>query len=171
MLFYFILFYLTISITYRHYLPYIFVLSILRFSPTNSTISHSSLLVLLLNERLDFNREIMEFQPLFPFSFVLGSVFHEDKVSSLSKFEGVSHKGIHLRKPLIAFTRKYLKRIIMCRYGHPGWFNPAVLTNKEGDMIYGNMNNETGSSQAAGFHEKTSRKFLPHQRDVLVKCN
>ena len=45
--------------------------------------------VLLPNGRLDFNREIMEFQPLFPFSFVLGSVFHEDKVSSLNKFEGV----------------------------------------------------------------------------------
>ena len=37
-------------------------------------------------------------------------------------------------------------------------------------MIYGNMNNETGSSQAAGFHKKTSRKFLPHQAVVLVKC-
>ena len=29
-------------------------------------------------------------------------------------------------------------------------------------MIDGNMNNETGSSQAAGFHKKTSQKFLPH---------
>ena len=31
----------------------------------------------------------MDFQLLFLFSFVLGSVFHEDKVSSLSKFERV----------------------------------------------------------------------------------
>ena len=31
----------------------------------------------------------MEFQLLFLFSFALGSVFHEDKVKSLNKFEGV----------------------------------------------------------------------------------
>ena len=59
----------------------------------------------------------------------------------------------------------------MYRYGHPGSFNPAVITNKEAHMIYGNMNNETGSSEAAGFHKKTNRKFLPHQLvAVLVKC-
>ena len=58
----------------------------------------------------------------------------------------------------------------MYSYGHPGSFNPAVITNKEVHMIYGNMNNENGSSQAAGFHKKTSRKFLPHQPVVLVKC-
>ena len=61
----------------------------LRFSPTNPTISDSLSLVLLLNGRLDFNHGIMEFQLLFLFSFVLGSVFHEDKVLSLNKFEGV----------------------------------------------------------------------------------
>ena len=67
-------------------------LSILRFSPTNPTILDSLSLVLLLNGRLDFNRELMEFQPLFPFCFVLGSVFHEDKVSSLNKFGGAFAK-------------------------------------------------------------------------------
>ena len=64
--------------------------STLRFSSTNSTISDSLSLVLLLNGRLDFNREIMAFHLLFLFSFVPGSMFHEDKVSSLSKFERVS---------------------------------------------------------------------------------
>ena len=59
----------------------------------------------------------------------------------------------------------------MYSYGHPGSFNPAVITNKEVHTIYGNINNETGSSQAAGFHKKTSRKFPPHQPVVLVKCN
>ena len=53
-------------------------------------------LVLLLNGRLDFNREIMEFQLFCLFSFVLGSVFHEHKVSLLNKFEGFLHEGIHL---------------------------------------------------------------------------
>ena len=88
-MFYFILFYLAISITYRNNLPYILI-SMLKFSSTSTpTISDSLLLVLLLNGRLDFNCEIMEFQLLFLFSFVLGSVFHEAKVSSLIKFEEV----------------------------------------------------------------------------------
>ena len=59
----------------------------------------------------------------------------------------------------------------MYSYGHLGSFSPAVITNKEAHTIYGNTNYETGSSQAAGFHKKTSRKFLSHQPDVLVKCN
>ena len=58
----------------------------------------------------------------------------------------------------------------MYSYGHPGSFNPAVVTNKEAHMIYGNMNNETGSSRAAGFHKKTIRKLVPHQPVVLVRC-
>ena len=64
-----------------------------RFSPT---ISDSLLLVLLLNGRLDFNREIIEFQLLFIFLFVLGSVFHEDKASSLISSREFLHKDIHL---------------------------------------------------------------------------
>ena len=55
----------------------------------------------------------------------------------------------------------------MYSYGHPRSFNSAVITNKEAHMICGNMNYETGSSQAAAFHKKTSRKFLPHQFVVL----
>ena len=35
----------------------------------------------------------------------------------------------------------------MYNYGHPGSFNPAVITNKEAHIIYGNMNSETGSHQ------------------------
>ena len=58
----------------------------------------------------------------------------------------------------------------MYSYGHTKSFNPAVITNKEAHMIHGNMNNETGSSQGAGFHKKTSRKFVPHQPVVLMKC-
>ena len=59
----------------------------------------------------------------------------------------------------------------MYSHGHPGSFNPAVITNKEAHIIYGNMKNETGSSQAAGFYKKASRKFLSHQPDVSIKCN
>ena len=43
----------------------------------------------------------------------------------------------------------------MYSYGHPGSFNPAVVGKKEAYMIYGNMNNETGSSQSAAFCKKT----------------
>ena len=42
----------------------------------------------------------------------------------------------------------------MYSYGYPGSFNPAVITNKEAHMIYGNMNNEIGSLQVAGFRKK-----------------
>ena len=36
---------------------------------------------------------------------------------------------------------KYLKRRIKYSCGHPGSFNPAVITNKEAHMVYGDMNN------------------------------
>ena len=49
----------------------------------------------------------------------------------------------------------------MYSYGHPGSFNPAVVTNKEaGDL---RKHEKRKSSQAAGFHKKTSRKFLPQK--------
>jgi len=48
------------------------------------------------------------------------------------------------------YRSKYLKRRIKYSYGHPGSFNPAVITNKEAHMIYGNLNKEPGSSQATG---------------------
>ena len=93
----FILFYLTISIIHRNNLHFI-LLSKLEFPLTNPTVSESLSSGLFLNRRLDFNIEIMEFQQLFLFSFVLESVFHEHEVSSLNiNLEGVSlHKGIHL---------------------------------------------------------------------------
>ena len=124
----------------------------------------------MLKGRPDFNREIKEFQLLFLFSFVRGSVLHKIKVSSLNKFEGVSAqrhsflKATYRRYAYIFETENYVS------YGHPGSFNPAVITNKEAHMVYGDMKNDAGSSQAAGFHKKTSRKFLPHQPLVLVKC-
>ena len=68
-----IFYHLTISISKLRYI----LISILKFSLTNQ------------NGRLDFNREIIAFQLLFLFSFVLESaVFHENEVSSLNKFEG-----------------------------------------------------------------------------------
>ena len=57
------------------------------------------------------------------------------------------------------YRLKYLKRRIRYSYGHPGSFNPAVITNKEAHMIYGNMDKETGTSQATGFAKKKRSKI------------
>ena len=38
--------------------------------------------------------------------------------------------------------------------GHPGTFNPAVITNKEAHMVYGNMNKDAGASHAASGGKK-----------------
>ena len=62
------------------------------------------------------------------------------------------------------FTRavyrlKYLKRSIRYSYGHPGSLNPAVITNQEAHMIYGNTDKETGISQATGFPKKKRSKI------------
>ena len=35
--------------------------------------------------------------------------------------------------------RKYLKRRLRYSSSHPGSFNPAIITNQEAHMIYGNM--------------------------------
>ena len=52
----------------------------------------------------------------------------------------------------------------MYSYGHPGSLNPAVIGNKEAYMIYSNMNNETGSSQSAGYCNKTFSNAKARQK-------
>ena len=52
-----------------------------------------------------------------------------------------------------------VKRRIRYSYGHRGSFNPAVITNKEVHIIYGNMDKETGTSQATGFAKKKRPKI------------
>jgi hypothetical protein len=54
---------------------------------------------------------------------------------------------------------KYLKRRIKYSCGHPGSFNPAVITNKEAHMVYGNMNNAAGTSQTSSFGKKKTTKI------------
>ena len=46
----------------------------------------------------------------------------------------------------------------MYSYGHPGTFNPAVITNKEAHKVYGNMNKDAGASHAAACGKK---RFSP----------
>ena len=99
--------YYFILLNHIHHLQKQLTLHIIK--STNSTISDSLSLVLLLNGRLDFNRERMEFQLLLLFSFVPGSVFHEDKVSSLSKFERVlrTKAFISVKAQLITITSNW----------------------------------------------------------------
>ena len=62
---------------------------------------------------------------------------------------------------MIFYPRKYFKRRITYSSGHPGSFNPAVITNKEAHIIYGNMNNEgeAGSSRTATIGRKRTTKI------------
>ena len=60
----------------------------------------------------------------------------------------------------------------MYSYGHPGSFNPAVITNKEAHMIYGNVNKEPGSSPP--LVEKRRSKisdFFPKLNSTLLKVS
>ena len=81
---------------------------------------------------------IMVFKLLFLLSLVLGSVFldaiglveYEHEISSLDKLEwGFAELSFFFIRAV--YRSKYLKRRIMYSYGHPGSFNPAVITNKE----------------------------------------
>ena len=107
----------------------------------------------------------MVFKLFFLLSLVLGSVFLdaiglvecEDEISSLDKLEwGFAERSFFIRA---VYRSKYLKRRIKYNYGHPGSFNPAVTTNKEAHLIYGNMNKEAGSSQATGLVKKKRSKI------------
>ena len=55
---------------------------------------------------------------------------------------------------------------------HHGLFNPAVITNKEAQMIYGSMSKEAGSMQATDFVKKKRSKisdFFPKLNSALLK--
>ena len=109
----------------------------------------------------------MNFKLLFIFSLALGTVFLDairfivehgnDEISLLDKLEwAFAGRTLFTRA---VYRLKYLKRRIRYSYGHPGSFNPAVITNKEAHTIYGNMDKETGTSQATGFAKKKRSKI------------
>ena len=85
----------------------------------------------------------MNFKLLFIFSLALGTVFLDairlvehgnDEISLLDKLEwAFAGRTLFTRA---VYRLKYLKRRISYSYGHPGSFNPAVITNKEAHMIY-----------------------------------
>ena len=116
----------------------------------------------------------MNFKLLFIFSLALGTVFlgairlvehGNDEISLLDKLEwAFAGRTLFTRA---VYRLKYLKRRIRYSYGHPGSFNPAVITNKEAHMIYGNTDKETGTSQATGFAKKKSSKIS----DFFLKRN
>ncbi|CAB4016716.1 Hypothetical predicted protein [Paramuricea clavata] len=55
------------------------------------------------------------------------------------------------------YRDKYLKRQIVYSSGHPGLYNPSIITNQEAHMIYGNMEG-TGSSKEPKERQTTARK-------------
>ena len=84
----------------------------------------------------------MVFKLLFLLSLVLGSVFlgaiglveYEDEISSLDKLEwGFAERSFFIRA---GYRSKYLKRRIKYSYGHPGSFNPAFITPKNGQTNF-----------------------------------
>ena len=58
----------------------------------------------------------------------------------------------------------------MYSYGHHGLFNPAVVMNKEAQMIYGSMNKEAGSMQATDFVTKKRSDSFPKLKSALLKA-
>ena len=61
---------------------------------------------------------------------------------------------------------KYCKRRIGYSTGHPGSYTPVIITNKEAQMIFGNMNKESGgSSQTAN----TGKKRVTRISDYFSK--
>ena len=68
------------------------------------------------------------------------------------------------RRPLLSicihilrYRKKYLKRRSVYSAGHPGTYNPSVITNQEAHMIYGNMEG-AGSSKRANEKCKRAKK-------------
>ena len=55
--------------------------------------------------------------------------------------------------------RKYLNRRIVYSSGHRGTFNPAVITNKEVHMVYGNINTNYETSHTTSNAKKRSLKI------------
>jgi len=89
-----------------------------------------------------------------------GLVEYEVENSSLDKLEwGCAERSVFFFFIRAVHRGKYLKRRIKYSYGHPGPFNPAVITNKEACMIYGNKNKEAGSSQVTGLVKKKRSKI------------
>ena len=61
---------------------------------------------------------------------------------------------------------KYCKRSIRYSTGHPGSYNPVIITNKEAHLIFGNMNKESGgSSQTAN----TGKNWVTRISDYFSK--
>ena len=80
----------------------------------------------------------MNFKLLFIFSLALGTVFLDairlvehgyDEISLLDKLEWAFAGRTLITRTV--YCLKYLKRRIRYSYGHPGSFNPAVITNKK----------------------------------------
>lgn len=89
-------------------------------------------------------------------------------MSSFKASASVSVAG-YVESSYFCFNRrvKYLKRRIKYNSGHPGSFNPTVITNKEAHMVNGNMDSEAGTSQASSVGKKKTKNY----QTISVKTN
>lgn len=83
--------------------------------------------------------------------------------SNMSSFKASASVSVagYVESSYFFFNRrvKYLKRRIKYSSGHPGSFNPTVITNKEAHMVNGNMDSEAGTSQASSVGKKKTKKI------------
>ena len=61
---------------------------------------------------------------------------------------------------VVVYKKKYLKRRMAYSAGHSGTFNPAVITNQEAHMMFGNMDSGNKSSQKNGGKKRTITTFF-----------
>lgn len=82
----------------------------------------------------------------------------------------------------VRYRQKFLKRRLSYGCNHPGSYNPAVITNQEAHMIYGNMDKghteknttskskRSGSTQITNFFSKASNAGKLYI-NFLISCN
>ena len=66
----------------------------------------------------------------------------------------------------IGYATKYLKQRLKYSSSHPGSFKPAVITNKEVHMVFGNMENTKNNSK-----NNLKRKIPAKVSDYFVKSD
>ena len=77
---------------------------------------------------------------VFTFCLFAGYCFSEAEIRS----NNILGKNTAFHRPPVAvcivrYRERYLKRRTVYSAGHPGSYNPSLITNQEAHMIYGNM--------------------------------
>lgn len=96
---------------------------------------------------------------------LLGLLF---ALQDFPKVNGMDRSTVHSKSPwnvitysfkIIVYRTKFLKRRMAYSAGHSGSFNPAVITNQEAHMIYGNMDRQKGHNKSESSSPKITNFF------------